>query len=92
LINEKYKSTQRLAVNSAFSRISLSGNIIGLFSAGIFMKLLGPIGLWISSIFILCLFLLFCINNYRQKIKNGEINLKDFSILNKKTDENFVEN
>ncbi len=91
LINEKYKPTQRLAVNSAFSRVSLSGNIIGLFATGIFMKCCGPKGLWISSIIILSLFLLFCFLNYLDKFKKKEINLQDFSILNKKTDDQFIE-
>jgi MFS family permease len=91
LINDKYKSTQRLAVNSAFSRVSLTGNITGLFSTGIFMKLCGPTGLWISSICMLSLFLIFCGKNYYHKIKNGEVSLKDFSILNKKTNEDIIE-
>ena len=60
LINEKYKPTQRLAVNGAFARISLSGNIVGLFISGAFIKKFGPDGLWLSVMFVLAFFLFFC--------------------------------
>lgn len=61
LINEKYKPTQRLAVNSAFSRFGLIGNICGLLISGIYMNILGPNGLWFSLITILLCFLSFCL-------------------------------
>ena len=87
LINEKYKPTQRLAVNSAFSRVSLTGNIIGLFTTGFIMTNLGPQGLWISLMIILMLFLLFCIGNYSKKIANHEFKSGDFSIFKKAQNE-----
>jgi MFS family permease len=77
LINEKYKETQRLAVNSVFSRVSLSGNICGIFSTGILMKCLGVEGLWISSIGILSIFLFFCLINYTNKFKNSYLKLSN---------------
>jgi MFS family permease len=67
LINEKYKPTQRLAVNSAFSRIGLMGNISGLFFTGIFMQHIKPNGLWLSIFIILFLFLFFCCSDYLRK-------------------------
>lgn len=91
LINEKYKSTQRLAVNSAFSRISLIGNFVGIFSTGALMKSIGADGLWISIIFILLLFLLFCLMNYGRKLQRKELNFKNFSIFNKQGDEQIFE-
>jgi len=80
LINEKYKPTQRLAVNSAFSRISLSGNICGLFTTGIIMNNMGPQGLWVSLMIILSLFLIFCLGNYSKKMRRNEMSWRDFSI------------
>jgi MFS family permease len=87
LINEKYKSTQRLAVNSAFSRFSLTGNICGLFATGFLMKIFGSQGLWISLIAILTSFLFFCAFNYAKKIAKKEFKPQDFSIFYKKPDE-----
>lgn len=84
LINEKYKPTQRLAVNSAFARFSLMGNICGIFTTGFIMAIVGAKGLWISSILILATFLGFCFFNYRQKFKQGELSFKNFSIFNNK--------
>lgn len=91
LINEKYKPTQRLAVNSAFSRISLIGNICGLLLTGTIMKNLGPQGLWISLMIIIMLFLLFCCFNYSQKILKKEFRFSDFSIFNKHQNEQLSE-
>ena len=87
LINEKYKATQRLAVNSAFSRFSLIGNICGLFTTGLLMKALGPHGLWLSLILILSFFLIFCTANYAKKIFRGEFKPENFSIFNKHLNE-----
>lgn len=56
LINEKYKPTQRLAVNSAFTKFSLMGNIVGIFTTGMIMKLSGPSGLWLSLVLVLTFF------------------------------------
>jgi MFS family permease len=84
LINEKYKPTQRLAVNSAFARFSLMGNVVGIFTTGFIMNLVGPKGLWLSDIIILQLFLLFCFCNYLKKIKDKNLDLKNFSIFNNK--------
>jgi len=91
LINEKYKPTQRLAVNSAFSRISLLGNIVGLFATGAIMKSVGPQGLWLSVIAILSLFLFFCCLNYSKKIIKKEFKPSDFSIFNKHKNEQLPE-
>jgi MFS family permease len=92
LINEKYKPTQRLAVNSAFSRICLTGNICGFFCTGIIIKFLGPQGLWASTMFIMLVFLAFCAWNYWQKKARNELKLSDFSFFNKKTpDEQFAD-
>ena len=91
LINEKYKPTQRLAVNSAFSRISLFGNIVGLFATGAIMKNIGPQGLWLSVIAILSLFLFFCCLNYTKKIIKKEFKPSDFSIFNKHRNEQLPE-
>lgn len=87
LINEKYKPTQRLAVNSAFARFSLIGNIFGLFATGLCMKACGPHGLWLSVIFILSFFLLFCCANYARKIFKGEFKSQYFSIFNQHQNE-----
>ncbi len=81
LVNEKYKPTQRLAVNSVFSRMGLIGNICGLFCTGSLMKQMGPNGLWLSISTILFLFLLFCSVHYYRKIKRKEFNLRKFSFL-----------
>ncbi|MBU6339090.1 MAG: MFS transporter [Rickettsiales bacterium] len=83
LINDKYKPTQRLAVNSAFGKISLIGNIFGIFCTGAIMKYFGPQGLWMSVTIILFLFLLFCSMNYLSKAVKGELKLKDFYLFNK---------
>lgn len=91
LINEKYKATQRLAVNSAFSRFSLIGNIFGLFTTGLVMKCCGAQGLWLSVSLILFIFLVFCCINYYQKFSRGEFNAKDFSIFNKNENEPQIE-
>ncbi len=91
LINEKYKPTQRLAVNSAFSRFSLIGNICGLFTTGAVMKCCGPQGLWLSVSVILFVFLVFCCHNYFTKIMNNEFSFKDFSIFNKHQNEQLPE-
>jgi MFS family permease len=92
LINEKYKPTQRLAVNSAFSRFSLIGNICGLFCTGVAINFFGPNGLWISISTILVIFLFFCLSNYFKKIRLGEINLKNFSIFNQHQNEQLPDN
>ncbi len=91
LINEKYKPTQRLAVNSAFSRFSLIGNICGLFTTGAIMKCCGPQGLWLSVSVILFTFLVFCCHNYAIKIMRKEFNFKDLSIFNKNQNEQLPE-
>ncbi len=83
LINEKYKPTQRLAVNAAFSKFCLTGNIIGIFSTGIIMKLSGPSGLWLSISFILIFYLIFCAGNYGKKLISGELVFRRFSFSNK---------
>ncbi len=67
LINEKYKPTQRLAVNSAFAKICLIGNIVGIFTTGAIMNLAGPKGLWLSIIGMLLLYLILNIHNYWKK-------------------------
>lgn len=70
LINDKYKPTQRLAVNSAFSKFSLMGNISGVIVTGSIIQIFGPKGLWISIIAILLFFIIFCVHNYSKKIIN----------------------
>lgn len=82
LINEKYKPTQRLAVNAAFSKFSLIGNIFGIFCTGSLMKNFGPNALWTSHIIILTLFLAFCMINYVKKAIKGELDLTKFSLTN----------
>ncbi len=84
LINEKYKPTQRLAVNSAFSKFSLIGNILGLFCTGAFMKNFGPHGLWISVMMVLILFLIFCCFNFLKKFLRKEFKPRDLSFFNQK--------
>lgn len=83
LINEKYKATQRLAVNSAFAKFSLMGNICGIFSTGLIMKLFGPQGLWGSLLFIMSFFVLFCVHNYIGKFMRKELDFSKFSFSNK---------
>jgi Na+/melibiose symporter-like transporter len=89
LINEKYKPTQRLAVNSAFARFALLGNICGLFLTGFIIKIFGPEGLWLSVMGILSTFQIFCFFNYGQKFYRKEIEWKNFfqnfSFFNNKT-------
>jgi len=80
LINEKYKPTQRLAVNAAFAKFSLIGNIIGIFSTGAIMKLYGAKGLWASLSIIFSIYLAFCLANYIKKIFKGELDFKKFSL------------
>ena len=91
LINEKYKPTQRLAVNSAFSRVSLTGNICGLLASGVIMKTLGPKGLWLSLSLMLSIFLAFCFSNYLNKFFKKELNFSQFSIFNKHNNEEITE-
>jgi predicted MFS family arabinose efflux permease len=83
LINEKYKSTQRLAVNSAFTQVTLLGAVFGLITTGIAIKAFGYQGLWYSTGGILVLHLIFCFLNYAKKIIFGEIKLSNFSIIKK---------
>ena len=83
LINEKYKPTQRLAVNAAFSKFCLMGNVVGIFSTGAIMKLFGPSGLWLSISLILTLYLIFCAANYSKKLISGELAFRKFSFSNK---------
>jgi MFS family permease len=83
LINEKYKSTQRLAVNSAFTQVTLLGAVFGLITTGIAIKAFGYQGLWYSTGGILVLHLIFCFLNYAKKIIFGEIKLSNFSIVKK---------
>ncbi len=87
LINEQYKPSQRLAVNSAFARIGLIGNICGLFITGFIIKYCGPQGLWLSIIIILLCFLSFCLHNYWKRFSRKEFTVKKFSIFNQHQDE-----
>ena len=87
LISEKYKSSQRLAANSAFTRIALIGNIFGLFTTGYLIKNFEYKGLWISIGSILFIFLLFCFFDYLKKIVKNQIRIKDFSIFKKTQNE-----
>lgn len=82
LINEKYKPTQRLAVNSAFGRMALFGNLFGIFLTGSIMKYHGPQGLWLSIITILFSFLIFCCFNYITKLIKGTLNFSNFHFFN----------
>ncbi|MFT6105829.1 MAG: MFS family permease [Rickettsiales bacterium] len=68
LINEKYKPTQRLAVNSAFAKICLIGNICGIFFTGAIMELMGSKGLWISIILMLLLCTIINARSYFNRI------------------------
>lgn len=88
LINEKYKPTQRLAVNAAFSKFCLMGNLFGIFITGSIMKSFGANGLWISLIAILSFYLLFCTFDYLKKALQGELNFTKFSLTNKSQMEN----
>ena len=85
LINEKYKSTQRLAVNSAYTRITLLGTISGLLVTGAMMKNFGNSGLWISNTLILALFLVFCFANYVHKFLKKDLVISEISIFIKKS-------
>lgn len=81
LISEKYKSTQRLAVNSAYSRITLLGTIFGLLITGMMMRNFENKGLWISVALILTIFLIFCLGNYGAKLASKKWDCHDFSIF-----------
>ncbi|MFT6077832.1 MAG: MFS family permease [Myxococcota bacterium] len=82
LINEKYKPTQRLAVNSAFAKICLIGNMCGIFLTGATMQIVGPKGLWISIISMLSLYASLNMRSYYQRIFG---NLKGRIILHHKS-------
>lgn len=84
LINEKYKPSQRLAVNSSFSKVALTGSIFGLLCTGILIKIFGYKGLWLSSSGILVIFIIFCLINYFIKFLKGQLSSKDLSIFKKK--------
>ncbi len=71
LINEKYKATQRLAVNAAYSKVCLFGTIFGVTITGLLMQIIGHLGLWISVSAMLLLFLIFCLYNAGKKLKRG---------------------
>ena len=87
LINEKYKPTQRLIVNSAFTRVALIGTIFGLLTTGFLMKHFGHSGLWLSCSTILTCFIVFWFLNYLYKIINNDFSYKDLTILYKKSNE-----
>ncbi len=91
LINEKYKPTQRLIVNSAFTRVALIGTIFGLLMTGILMKNFGHSGLWLSCSIILTCFIVFWFLNYLYKIFNNDFSYKDLTILYKKSNESEQE-
>ena len=82
LINEKYKPTQRLAVVSSFNKMCLIGSVCGVICTGLFMKSLGPVGLWMSVISILFSYLLFSIANYLYKFAYGKPVVGKFFINN----------
>ncbi|GDX35550.1 hypothetical protein LBMAG18_00610 [Alphaproteobacteria bacterium] len=84
LINEKYKPSQRLAVNSSFSKVTLSGAIFGLICTGVLIKVYGYNGLWLSSAIILMIFIVFCFVNYFIKFLKGQLLVNDLSIFKKK--------
>jgi MFS family permease len=88
LINEKYKPTQRLAVNAAFSKFSLMGNLFGIFCTGSIMRSYGPNGLWASLAIIISFYLIFCTMNYIKKAFKGELAFAKFSLTNKSQMEN----
>ncbi len=83
LINEKYKPTQRLAVNAAFAKFSLLGNLFGIFCTGAMMKTFGTQGLWASLAIILSFYIILCIGNYARKLWRGDLNFRKFSLTNK---------
>lgn len=87
LINEKYKPTQRLIVNSAFTRVALIGTICGLLTTGFLMKHFGHSGLWLSCSTILCCFIIFWFLNYFYKIIKNNFSYKDLTILYKESNE-----
>ena len=91
LINEKYKPTQRLIVNSAFTRVALIGTIWGLLTTGVLMKNFGHSGLWLSSSIILACFIIFWFLNYLYKIINNDFSYKDLTILYKNSNESQQE-
>lgn len=83
LINEKYKPTQRLAVNSSFGKMALLGNLFGIFLTGSIMKCCGPKGLWLSITFMLSSFLIFCCLNYINKAIKGDLDFSKLYLFNK---------
>lgn len=87
LINEKYQSSQRLIVSSAYSKISLIGTICGILSTGILMKNYGANGIWISISSLLIIFILFWISDYLIKIYRGQFKFNNLSIFYKKNHE-----
>jgi len=87
LINEKYKPSQRLIVNSALTRVALIGSICGLLITGASMKHFGHNGLWLSCSIILYCFIIFWFLNYLYKIINNNFSFKDLTILYKKSNE-----
>ena len=91
LINEKYKPTQRLIVNSAYTRLALIGTICGLITTGISMKFFGHSGLWLSSAIILTCFIVFWFLNYLYKFMNNDFSYKDLTILYKNSNESEQE-
>jgi predicted MFS family arabinose efflux permease len=91
LINEKYKPTQRLIVNSAFTRVALIGTICGLLTTGVLMKNFGHSGLWLSCSIILACFIIFWFLNYLNKIINNDFSYKDLTILYKNSNESQQE-
>jgi MFS family permease len=91
LINEKYKPTQRLIVNSAFTRVALIGTICGLLTTGVLMKNFGHSGLWLSCSIILACFIIFWFLNYLYKIINNDFSYKDLTILYKNSHESQQE-
>ena len=91
LINEKYKPTQRLIVNSAFTRVALIGTICGLLTTGALMKHFGHSGLWLSCTIILTCFIVFWFLNYFYKFMNNDFSYKDITILYKNSNESEQE-
>jgi len=91
LINEKYKPTQRLIVNSAFTRVALIGTICGLLTTGALMKHFGHSGLWLSCAIILTCFIAFWFLNYLYKFMNNDFSYKDITILYKNSNESEQE-
>jgi MFS family permease len=86
LINEKYKPTQRLAVNAAFSKFCFIGSIFGVFCTGAVMEVIGPFGLWISVIFVLFFYFYFSICNYCHKFFQKTLAFSGFFVKN-----NFIQ-